>query len=84
MMDLDQFQSYNIMANSTTKAEYMTAIVAAKEGFYVKQFVTKLGAIPSGIYHEDLLYDNSVNIVLAKGLRSHQKTEIIQCHLIEE
>ena len=49
MMNLDEFQSQNIVTNTTTKAEYMTAIVAAKEGICVKKFVMKLGVVPSGL-----------------------------------
>ena len=39
MMDLEEFQSWDILMNTTAKAEYMTAIVAAKEGICVKQFI---------------------------------------------
>jgi len=46
MMNLDEFQSWDIVTNTTTKAEYMTAIVAAKEGICVKKFI-KLGVVPS-------------------------------------
>ena len=38
-MDLDEFQNWDIVTNTTTKAEYMTAIVVAMEGIYVKKFV---------------------------------------------
>ena len=37
------------MTNTTTKVEYMTAIVVAKEGICVKKFVIKLGVVPSGL-----------------------------------
>ena len=39
MMDLEEFQSWDILTSATTKAEYMTAIVAAEEGICVKKFV---------------------------------------------
>ena len=39
----------NIVTNTTTRAEYMTALVAAKEGICVKKFVIKLGVVPSGL-----------------------------------
>ena len=42
MMNLDEFQSQNIVTDTTTKAEYMTALVAAKEGICVKKFVFQI------------------------------------------
>ena len=39
MMNLDEFQSQNIVTNTTTKAAYMIALVATKEGICVKKFV---------------------------------------------
>ena len=36
MMDLDEFQSWDIVTDTTTKGKYITAIVAAKEGICVK------------------------------------------------
>jgi len=39
MVNLDEFQSQNIVTDTTTKAEYMTALVAAKEGICVMKFV---------------------------------------------
>ena len=49
MMNLDEFQSGVIVTNITTKAKYMAAIVAAKEGICVKKFFFKLGVVPSGL-----------------------------------
>ena len=39
MMNLDEFQSQYIVTDTKMKAEYMTALVAAKEGICVKKFV---------------------------------------------
>ena len=39
MMNLDEFQNQNIMTDTTAKAEYMNALVAAKVGICVKRFV---------------------------------------------
>jgi hypothetical protein len=47
MMDLDDFQSKDIVMDSTTKVEYMAALEVAKKGICVKKFVIKLGVIPS-------------------------------------
>ena len=33
------------MTDNTTKAEYMTALVAAEEGICVERFVIKLGVV---------------------------------------
>ena len=35
----------NIVTDTITKAEYITALVAAKEGICVKRFVIKLGVV---------------------------------------
>ena len=35
----------NIVTDTITKAEYMTALVAAKEGICVERFVIKLGVV---------------------------------------
>jgi hypothetical protein len=47
MMDLDEFQSWDIVTDSTTKVEYMATVEVAKEGICVKKFVIKLGVVPS-------------------------------------
>jgi hypothetical protein len=49
MMDLDEFQSYDIVMDSTTKVEYMAILEVAKEVVCVKKFVIKLGVVPSGL-----------------------------------
>ena len=35
------------IADSTTEAEYMVAAEAAKEGVWMKDFITELGVVPS-------------------------------------
>jgi hypothetical protein len=62
--------------DSTTNVEYMAALEVANEGICVKKFVIKLGVVPSGYYREDLLCDNSVNILLAKGTKVSPKDKI--------
>ena len=39
MMNLDEVQSQNIVTDTTMKAKYMTALLAAKEGICVMKFV---------------------------------------------
>jgi hypothetical protein len=46
MRDLDEFQSEDIV---TDLVEYMAALVAAKEGICVKNFVIKLDLVPNGL-----------------------------------
>ena len=41
--------------DTTMKVEYIAALVAAKEGVWVKKFVNELGV--------DILFDNSGNII---------------------
>ena len=49
MIDLDEFQSEDIVTNTTTKAKYLIALAATKEGICVKKFVIKLGVVPRGL-----------------------------------
>ena len=37
----------NIVMDTTMKAEYIAALVAAKEGVWVEKFVIELGVVPS-------------------------------------
>ena len=65
-----------IIANSTTEVEYVAASDAAKEGFWFKKFVIKLGVMTSDVI--PLYYDNNRAIALAKEPRFHQKIKIHQ------
>ena len=58
------------------KMEYIVASKAAKEAFWFKKFIAKLGVIPSDAIL--LYYDNNDAIVLAKESRSHQKSKHIE------
>jgi hypothetical protein len=42
-----------------TEAEYISASEAAKEAVWIKNFVSKLGVVPSTSTPMDLYYDNS-------------------------
>ena len=74
------------VADSTTEAEYIAASEAAKEGVWIKKFISELGVVPSVSSHLDLYCDNSGAIVQAKEPRSHQKSKHIlrRFHLIRE
>ena len=73
-------------ADSTTKAEYITASDAAKEAVCLKKFITDLGVVPTISDPIPLLCDNNGAIAQAKEPRSHQKSKHIlrRFHLIRE
>ena len=54
------------MANSTTKAEYIAASEAAKEGVLIRKFLIELGVFPNASSPLDLYYNNSGAIAQAK------------------
>ncbi|KAK8667494.1 hypothetical protein V6N13_007643 [Hibiscus sabdariffa] len=74
------------IADSTTKAEYITASEAVKEAVWIKKFITGLGVIPSISDAVDLYCDNNGAIAQAKEPRSHQRSKHIlrRLHLIRE
>ena len=47
------------VADSTTKAEYISASDAAKEAVWIRKFITKLGVISSISRPIELLCDNN-------------------------
>ena len=72
--------------DSTTEAEYIAALEAAKEAVWIKKFITKLEVVPS-IADPILLYcDNNGAIAQAKEPRSHHRSTHIlrRYHLIRE
>jgi hypothetical protein len=73
-----------IVADSTTKAEYIAASEAAKEGLWIRKFLPELGVFPSVSSPLDLYCDNNVAIAQAKEPRNHQKNKHVMWifHLI--
>ena len=61
-----------IVADSTTEAEYTAASNVAKEAIWIKKFIIELGIIPSIVNPMDLYYDSNEAITQAKEPRSHQ------------
>ena len=57
---------------SITKAEYISTFEAAKEGVWIRKFITELGVVLIIVYPITLYYDNNDAIVQAKEPRSHQ------------
>jgi hypothetical protein len=74
------------VVDSTTEAEYIAASEAAKEGVWIRKFLSKLGvflSVSSPLY---LYCDNNGAIAQAKEPRNHQKNKHVlrKFHLIRE
>ena len=63
-----------MIANSTCEAEYIAALEAAREGVWMKPFMTDLGVVPNVLDPINLFCDNSGAIALAKEPRFHKRT----------
>ena len=57
--------------DSTTEAEYLAALDAAKEAVWIQKFASELGVVPSIESAVPLFCDNNEAIALAKEPRSH-------------
>ena len=60
-------------ADSTTEVEYITAVDAAKEGVWMKKFITDLGVVLDNEELISLYYDNNGAITQIREPGSHQK-----------
>ena len=76
----------DIVADSTTEAQYIVASDAAKEAVWIKNFVFRLGVVPSITNPVDVYCDNNEAIAQAKETGSHQRSKHIlrYFHLIHE
>ena len=74
------------LADSTTEAEYIAASDTAKEAVWIKNFVFRLGVVPSITNLVDVYCGNNGAIAQAKEPRSHQRSKHIlrHFHLIHE
>ena len=74
------------VADSITMAEYIAASDAAKEAVWIKNFIFRLGVVPSITNPVDVYCDNNGAIAQAKEPRSHQRSKHIlrRFHLIRE
>jgi hypothetical protein len=72
--------------DSTTEAEYIATSEAAKEAVWIRNFVSKLGVVPSVSSPIDLNCDNSGAIAQAKEPRAHKRAKHVlwRYHLIHE
>ena len=75
-----------IVADSTTEAEYIAASEAAKEAVWMKKFITELGIVPEIENPVPLYCDNTGAVAQAKEPRSHHKSKHILrlFHLVRE
>ena len=76
----------SVVATSTTEAEYIAASEAAKEGVWMKEFITELGVVLSALDPMVIYCDNTGAIANAKEPRCHNKTKhiILRFHSIRE
>ena len=74
------------MADSTTEAEYIDASDAAKEAVWIRNFIFRLGVLPSITNPVDVYCDNNGAIIQAKEPISHKQSKHIlrRFHLIHE
>ncbi|KAL0463261.1 UNVERIFIED_CONTAM: Retrovirus-related Pol polyprotein from transposon TNT 1-94 [Sesamum latifolium] len=74
----------NTVADSTTEAEYIAAAKAAKEVVWIKNFISKLGVVPSVASPIEIYCDNNGAIAQAKEPTPHQKSKHVErkIHLI--
>ncbi|KAL0446195.1 UNVERIFIED_CONTAM: Retrovirus-related Pol polyprotein from transposon TNT 1-94 [Sesamum latifolium] len=76
----------NIVADSTTEAEYIAAAETAKDAVWIKNFISKLGVVPSVASPIKLYYDNNRAIAQAKEPTPNQKSKHVErkFHLIRD
>ena len=74
------------VADSTIEAEYIATSDTAKETVWIKNFVFRLGVIPSITNSVDVYCDKNGAIAQAKEPKSHQRSKYIlrRFHLIRE
>ena len=68
----------SIVAGSTCEVDYIAASEAANEGFWMKEFISDLGVIPSASGPMKIFCDNTGAISLAKESRFHKRTKHIK------
>ena len=74
------------IADSSTEAEYIAALDAAKEAVWMKKFIEDLGVVPSIANPIEIYCDNNGAIAQAKEPRSHKRSKHVlrKFHLIRE
>jgi len=79
-----QSAKQSTIADSTTEAEYIAACDAAKEAVWIKNFVTRLGVVPTILDPVSVFCDKNGAIAQAKEPRSHKRSKHVlrKFHLI--
>ncbi|KAL0319707.1 UNVERIFIED_CONTAM: Retrovirus-related Pol polyprotein from transposon TNT 1-94 [Sesamum radiatum] len=68
-------------ADSTTEAEYIAVLEAAKEAVWMENYIQELGVVPNITEPLVIFYDNNGAIAQAKEPRSHHRSKhILRCH----
>jgi hypothetical protein len=71
------------IADSMTEAEYIGASEAAKEAVWIRNYVSKLGVVPSAYSPMDLYCDTSGAIAQAKEPRAHKMAKhVLRCYCL--
>ena len=70
----------SVVAASTTEAKYVAASEAAQEGVWMKEFMTKLGVVPSALDTMAIYCDNTGAIANAREPRCHKNSKHIKRH----
>ena len=70
----------SVVTGSMCEAEYIAASEAARQGVWMKEFITDLGVIPNASGLMTLFCDNTGAIAIAKEPRFHKKTRHIKRH----
>ena len=68
----------SVVATSTTEAEYIAASEAAKEGVWMKEFITELGVVPNALDPMVIYCDNTGSIANAIEPMCHNTTKHIK------
>ena len=68
----------SIATGSMCEAEYIAASEAANEGFWMKEFTSDLGVIPSALGPTKIFCDNIGAIALVKESIFHKRTKHIK------
>ncbi|KAL0427690.1 UNVERIFIED_CONTAM: Secreted RxLR effector protein [Sesamum latifolium] len=73
-------------ADFTTEAEYIAASKAVKKAVWMKNYIQKLGVVPSIAEPVVIFYDNNGAIAQAKEPRSHHRSKhtLRRYHLLRE
>ncbi|KAL0352254.1 UNVERIFIED_CONTAM: Copia protein [Sesamum calycinum] len=72
------------MVDSITEAEYIATLEAFKETAWMKNYIQKLGVVPSIAELVVIFCDNNRAVAQIKGLRSHQCSKHRCHHLLKE